>query len=133
MPKGTTINGEVYLKILQEKLPTFMDLHNCNYFQHDGAPCHNVQTVKRFLAQSNFELLQPWPGNLPDLNPIENCWIEVKKAVSAMKPTFIDDLVNKIKVAWTQKISADYCRQLCWSMPTRIHDVLNNKGLHSKY
>ena len=39
-PEGITMNGDVYLDILKDKLLTFMEIRGCNYFQHDGAPCH---------------------------------------------------------------------------------------------
>ena len=72
MPQNTTINGEVYLNILKQKLPTFMSMHGTQYFQHDGAPCHNAKVVISWLHNSGVKILGPWPGNSPDLNVIEN-------------------------------------------------------------
>ena len=72
MPKNTTINGNVYLDILKQKLPPFFNLHNATHFQLDGAPCHGTRAVKTWLAQEKYELLEPWPGSSPDLNIIEN-------------------------------------------------------------
>ncbi|GFY09975.1 hypothetical protein TNCV_3699361 [Trichonephila clavipes] len=37
----------------------------------DGAPCHTARSIKAFLAEQNIPLLD-WPGNSPDMNPIEN-------------------------------------------------------------
>ncbi|GFW76155.1 uncharacterized protein TNCV_2058021 [Trichonephila clavipes] len=37
----------------------------------DGAPCHTTRSIKAFLAEQNIPLLD-WPGNSPDMNPIEN-------------------------------------------------------------
>ena len=133
MPKGTTINGTVYLEILKEKLPPFMELHRTTFFQHDGAPCHNVKAVREWLAQSGFQILGPWPGNSPDLNPIENAWTQVKKQVAAMHPNSLQDMIKAVETVWTQKVSPDYCKKLCRSMPDRIRSVLKNKGKHTKY
>ena len=70
IPKGTTINGKVYQSVLKKKLQQYMSIEGCTVFQHDGAPCHNTAAVKDWLAQVGIELLGPWPGSSPDLNPI---------------------------------------------------------------
>jgi len=133
MPRNTTMTGPVYLQMLKDKLPIFMSIHGTNHFQHDGAPCHSAKAVKSWIVSSGFQLLAPWPGNSPDLNPIENAWVLMKRAVAAMHPTSLEDLKNKIKQVWISEITPDYCQQLCYSMPARIQAVLDNKGQHTKY
>ena len=34
------MNGEKYVKVLQEKLQLHMTVHQCDIFMHDGASCH---------------------------------------------------------------------------------------------
>ena len=89
--------GAAYLSMLKEKLPVFMKLHNCHYFQQDGAPCHIARMAKRWLGEQDIQPICPWSGSSPDLNPIENWWAVLKKKVSALKPTSHQDLVDKIK------------------------------------
>ena len=133
MPKDTTINAQVYLNILRDKLPTHMPILNCTVFQHDGAPCHRSVTVTRWLVANNIELLGPWPGSSPDLNPIENMWMMMKEKVAQMNPTSPKSLVDDIKRVWTTSVTPQYCEALASSMPRRIRAVLANKGQYSKY
>lgn len=41
-------------------------------FQDDSAPCHRAKMVKEFLREQEYVTALSWPGNLPDVNPIEN-------------------------------------------------------------
>lgn len=133
MPEGTSINGTVYLDVLKEKLPPFMNITQCTHFQHDGAPCHQTKSVKTWIAKQVFQILGPWPGNSPDLNPIENCWVILKRKVAERNPTSLSDLRETIKQVWITEITPDYCEKLCISMPDRIQAVLEKKGFHTKY
>lgn len=73
LPKGETMNGSMYLDMIKDKLPPFMKLRHCDYFQHDGAPCHQTKVVKSWLSLQDIHVIGPWPGNSPDLNVIDNC------------------------------------------------------------
>ena len=133
MPKNTTINGAVYLKILKDKLRVHMNILNCNVFQHDGAPCHRTATVTNWLKDESIEVLGPWPGSSPDLNPIENLWTLMKQKVAELHPTSEATLQEAIKKVWTTEISPEYCLRLADSMPRRIQAVLASKGRYTKY
>ena len=74
-----------------------------------------------------------WPGNSPDLNPIENLWYVVKNKVSEKHPTSLSALQLAIKEVWVKEISSDYCCKLIESMPHRLQEVIKNKGGHTKY
>ena len=133
MPKNMTINGTVYLGILKDKLQPRMNINACTIFQQDGAPCHQARAVKQWLHQQGIEIVGPWPGSSPDLNPIENLWNTMKRLVAQHKPTSEQCLINAIKHVWTNEITPAYCESLVSSMPARVKAVLDNKGRYTKY
>lgn len=134
---NTTVKATTYLSILQDKLPVFMPLRNCTVFQHDGAPVHTARIVKNWMADffpaNGLTFLEGWPGNSPDLNVIENCWVILKRKVAALHPTSLPDLKEKLKLVWTEQISPEYCARLVESMPRRIASVIAAHGQSTKY
>jgi len=127
LPKNTTINGAVYLSILQEKLMPHMNIHNCSIFQQDGAPCHRTAAVTTWIRGQGIEILGPWPGSSPDLNPIENMWYLMKQKVADKLPTSEASLKDAIKEVWNNEVTPDYCRRLVSSMPARIKACLASR------
>uniref|UniRef100_A0A9J8ADP4 Tc1-like transposase DDE domain-containing protein n=1 Tax=Cyprinus carpio carpio TaxID=630221 RepID=A0A9J8ADP4_CYPCA len=101
-------------------------------FQHDGAPCHKAKVITKWLGDQNVEILGPWPGNSPDLNPIENLWSILKRRVDKQKPTNSDKLQEVIMKEWVA-ISQNLAQKLFESMPSRIAEVLKKKCQHCKY
>jgi len=79
------------------------------------------------------EVLGPWPGSSPDLNPIENLWVHMKQKVAAMNPSSEKELIQAIKRVWIHEITPEYSRNLVRSMPDRIKAVVANKGRHTRY
>ena len=72
--KGT-MNQYQYKQVLQRHLipqlrKWFPKGKNVTFI-HDSAPCHKAKTVSKYLNNKKVKVL-PWPGNSPDLNPIEN-------------------------------------------------------------
>ena len=132
LPPGSTMNGSRYVDLLKGKLEMHMNIHQCTVFMHDGAPCHRSKIVKQFLSEKNVATLG-WPGNSPDLNPIENLWEILKNKVAEKQPSSAGALNHAIKEVWVKEISRDYCEKLICSMPKRIHAVIKNKGGHTKY
>lgn len=132
LPKNATMNGQRYLEMLKEKLPTSMTVHNTSIFQHDGAPCHRSKIVSNWLKTNKYRVLE-WPGNSPDLNPIENLWQIIKNKLEAHDTNSLPTLIEKIKLVWCLEISVDLCQNLVASMPNRIKMVIANKGEMTKY
>lgn len=132
LQKNQRMNSASYIDILDEKLIQHMSLAECSVFQQDSAPCHVSKTSMKWFREKNIELLD-WPGNSPDLNPIENLWRIVKKKVQGKTPSSLDQLKEEIKRIWCLEISKEVCENLSNSMPRRIAAVLKNRGYSSKY
>lgn len=131
--KGVKVNAEKYIEVLDAKVKLHMQITGSTIFQQDSAPCHTAKVVKKWFIDNGVELLPNWPSNSPDLNVIENCWNIMKRKVAAHHPSSEVDLRKVLKLVWTTEISADYCKTLVRSMPSRIAAVLKNKGLPTKY
>jgi len=129
---GTTMCGKKYLELMKEKLELHMAVHNCKIFMHEGAQCHRAKIVTDFLKTKNIKLLE-WPGNSPDLDPIENFWTELKNRVAEKHPTSLLLLIKTIKSSWVLDMPTELCRNLIESMPRRIRAVLEAKVGHTKY
>lgn len=132
LPRNVTMNGERYMSVLDDHLLSFYEIHGTSIFMQDGAPCHTSKKVLAFLKSKKVKVLE-WPGNSPDLNPIENAWKIMKNKVKNGAVTSIPTLIEKIKDVWLHDISHEYLRTLAESMPRRLAAVIKAKGDMSKY
>jgi hypothetical protein len=84
--------------------------------------------------KAEFSVLD-WPGNSPDLNPIENCWSYMKQKLKAdrFNTTSLPKLIFAIKRMWVEDMPASYFLNLAHSMPRRLKAVIANKGQMIKY
>jgi transposase len=131
LPKGTTMNGERYINMLDNHLLPFMVLHRATHFLYYGAPFHTSKKVKDFLKDEDMEVMD-WLGNSPDLNPIENVWNIMKNKLKKMTITTVP-VLKEINWLWVLNTSQKYLRKLSDSMPRRLQLVIEHKGELTKY
>lgn len=114
---------------LRKKFPD-----NDGIFQQDLAPCHTAKQVGKFFTSKKVSVLQ-WPGNSPDLNPIENLWAIVKNHLRAKDCSTRASLLTAISEVWTENNSemSEICAKLVESMPRRVKLCLKSGGAHTKY
>ena len=133
LPKGVTMNATRYKRILIKHLNKDMNLHGCNIFMHDKAPCHTANIVKKWFSNKGIRVMS-WPGNSPDLNPIENAWNLMKNKVFKQgRNMSVGQLKETIASVWNDEMDVEYFRKLSDSMPRRIKAVLKANGHMTKY
>jgi transposase len=131
------LNSVTYQEILKKaetQLNALLPTNN-HIFMQDGASCHTSHSTQEFLEDEckyDFWDKTEWPGNSPDLNPLENVWAYLDSKVKARMPGNKEDFKRKLKEEWA-KITPDTLRKFVSSMPRRIQAVLDADGKHTKY
>ena len=105
---------------------------DCNYFMQDGAICH---TSKHSMGwpRENWVKVVPWPGNSPDLNPIENAWNMIKNRLENRQFKNLVELEECIKDVWCKEITPEYMAKLLRSRLLRLAQVIAADGYQTKY
>lgn len=128
------MDKRAYLDILKKNLKASaekMGLLDRFKFYQDNDPKHKSYLVQEWLLDNCPKVLQT-PAQSPDCNPIENLWHEL--AVRLRRHTISNKqlLISKLHEEWA-KIPPNYTRKLVESMPKRLRDIINRRGLHTKY
>lgn len=147
MPQNFRLNAESYkTDILEAQLKPILDRkaktgvatsrklveNRLDFvFQHDGAPAHFARSSETWLDENVPKHWGKgvWPGNSPDLNPIENLWAILKDKLDC-QPTQPQNLVQleaMLKDEWN-KISPETLQNLIHSMPSRVEAVYKSRG-----
>ena len=123
------LNGKLYRRILEGNLkPTFKKFFPEGqwYFQQDNDPSHTCNLAKIWLHTNGVTVLDfpPWS---PDLNPIENVWPVLERAVETHNATNEAELEAAVKAEW-EALSPKFLAKLAHSMPKRLKQVIANSG-----
>ena len=146
LPQKCTINAKYYVDsilagpckaaltrrrsrgtIFQRKLCQNMSK---SIFQQDGAPAHTSKLSQEWcrLNLPGYWAKGVWPGNSPDLSPIENLWAIVKQNLTEMPlATNLEMLEKNLNNVWSD-INLDLLRRLIDGMPARIRKCVDLKG-----
>ena len=71
LPANERVNQHVYFELLNGHLPESFEVAVAHVFQH-GAPAHTAKFLTTWLSDCEVGFIRDWPGNSPDINPIEN-------------------------------------------------------------
>lgn len=129
-----SVNGEVYINILTEFLDDnrdALDGQGIWWFQDDNARPHRARIVTQFKETEGIRQL-PWPAVSPDLNPIEHVWDHLKRALRLRHIENLAQLELAVIEEW-EAIDNQFLGTLISSMRSRIREVLNSNGGHTRY
>ena len=131
-----TMRQDQYRRVLEAKLiPQLTEWfgNGPRVFMQDGAPCHKAKSITKYLEEQRIPVLR-WPGNSPDMNPIENVWECLKRELGKENITTKTQLIERIIYHWHHndklKETAIKCVKI---MPRRIEALLKAKGNLTKY
>ena len=111
------MNTDKYIDVLKRR--AFPDLKRAfpgenGIFQQDLAPCHSSRKTVKFFQENQVSVLD-WPGNSPDLNPIENLWAIVKCRLRKTDCTTSRKLVEAITIFGTMMMRSWRNAKNWWS------------------
>jgi hypothetical protein len=127
--------AEDYCRVLNEYLiPFYRRCHRSNaIFQHYNATIHTAYVTRNLLQNLRIDTMD-WPARSPDLNPIENLWGILARAVYANGRQYFsrNDLIDSIYQEWG-KIRQQVRENLIHSMNSRCRQVIDARGSKTKY
>ena len=104
--------------------------------QQDGDPTHRAAraVVQKHNRQgmSEVEILANWPGNSPDLSPIENVWAIVDRKVAMKGCKTFEEFKREVDKAF-RRIPKGTLSNLFKSVPKRLRLCVENEGAKIKY
>lgn len=101
-------------------------------FQQDLAPAHNAKSTLAHFQRLGVRVLD-WPGNSPDLNPIEHVWAYVSRILSRFpRPNSSEQYWQQIQRAW-HMVPVDFLHKLYDSMTSRLKAVRSVRGRPTRY
>jgi transposase len=129
------LTGIFYKRILKTKLLPFA--RDCFgqrdwFLLQDNDPKHKSQVVKKFLENSNVQIIDNYPSCSPDLNPIENIWAIVKSELSKKSVKTLVQLRKSLRDIWNH-LDQDVVDTIIASMPNRMNEIMNNNGSKINY
>ena len=133
LPRNVTMNAQRYLElIVYEHLPDCMEQCHASVFMQDGAPCHTAHVVREWFEFCGVDFFRDWPGNSPDLNPIENLWGIIKAKLRNHDTSNLEKLRAAITDIW-ENFPHSQLQNLALSIPKRLKIAVKKRGGHTKY
>jgi predicted N-formylglutamate amidohydrolase len=101
------------------------------YLLHDNDKKFTSGLVQGLLHTNGVTTID-FPPYSPDLNPIENLWNSMARAVEKRRCDTMELLQAVVEAEW-EKVDKELMRKLAHSMPARCQAVIDENGWHTKY
>lgn len=138
VPQGQNVNAKYYR---EEILPNYFEalddmklfpMRNKRVLMQDGAKPHVEKQNLKTIDDKGIEIIgrSNWPGNSPDLNPIENLWSILKDSVyKEPLPKNLQELKSRFQETW-DSYPASALFRLTQSFKRRIENMMEVEGGH---
>ena len=97
-----------------------------NFYFKKGAGEHVSASTQSYLRQNcrNFWPKRVWPGNSPDLNPIEGFWTLLRAAVTPVGQYGLSNAeMRRRAIVWFNHITQEECRKATSGMVGRMVEL----------
>ena len=98
-------------------------LNNGITFVDDNCPIHRARLVEDWKQENNMQEYS-WSSHSPDLNPIENVWVYMKRQLHCI--VLDHENLEKVVVDIWNKNPTEFLQKLNQSMPNRVNQCLKN-------
>lgn len=115
---------------------TYIHQHEDRSFmlQEDNVSYHTGAYAKWWKRPHSMNVMEDWPLQSPDLNPIEYIWSELAHKLGSQKRIINNtkDLWRKLLATW-QNIDVEFATKLIESVARKCQAVIDTKGEVTKY
>lgn len=137
-PKGKGsrggVNVDTFLETLSPHKPAVRSLLQGKFIILDGASIHKADRTIQWFESVGCVIVPLWPAHSPDLNPIENLWALMSRAVRRDIGDYWKITEENRAVMWravlaaNRRVTAETKKNLCASFFPRLDAVLANGG-----
>lgn len=127
------LNAEKYIGLIDACQKPYIERYHPAgaVLQQDNASAHAAHSTRMYLFDNDIDVMD-WPSRSPDLNPVENAWVQLARIVYG-KCTQYDSkeqLCAAIKEA-AKQLDVDCLSTLVRSVKKRAMKLLERGGRHT--
>jgi len=124
--EGESVTGETYKEQCLRRLRR--EPLSGRLLMQDGAKVHWTPENRRYIKNNlRLQVVDGWPAQSPDLNPIEHMWSRVQQRVSERGPWGREDLAKYVVEEWNA-VPVEVVDGLVMSFGKRLSECVDRSG-----